>query len=191
MGVMSENIKDYVITNFAENPSILVGCRIEKWSWSVCGYDVIVFTNNVKNYHLGTISEDILNIYCHSLGEIDSNKNQELDIILSNAVIINDPNLSLSAHKEKLLKRKGELYLEAFEEYLLKLLKNLTYSEEAYNFGAYASSAFWILTVGYDVAVAINQLSKPKMPQVGFEPTTYRSSGERSPRLNYCGARLY
>jgi hypothetical protein len=157
---MSEDIRDYVITNFAENPSILVGCRIEKWSWPVCGYDVIVFTNNVKNYHLDTVSDDILNIYYHSLEEIDRKKNQELDIILSNAVIINDPNLSLAACKEKLLKRKSELFLEAFEEHLLKLLKNLTYSEEAYNLGAYASSTFWILTVGYDVAAAINLLNR-------------------------------
>ena len=157
---LPEGIKNYVLENFTESPSILVGCKTEKWYWPVCGYDIIVFTNNVKSYLLKTMSQDIINIYCHSLEELDNRKNYELKAILSNSVVINDPNLSLAARKEELSKRKGEIFSETFEEHILKLLKNLTYSEEAYNLGAYASSAFWILILGYDIAVALNLLSK-------------------------------
>jgi len=157
---ISEDINKYILENFAENPSILVGCRTDKWKWPTCGYDVIVFTNNVKSYLLKTMSQDITNIYCRSLEEFDNKKNHELNMILSNSEIINDPKFALAARKKDLKEREGEVFSEAFGEHMLNLLKNLTYSEEAYNLGAYNSSAFWILTLGYEMAVALNLLNK-------------------------------
>jgi hypothetical protein len=99
-------------------------------------------------------------VFYHSLEEIDSRRNQELEIALSNALILNDPNLSIAAYKKKISERRREVFSEAFEQYILKLLRNLTYSEEAFSYEAYASSAFWMLTIGYDMAFALNLINK-------------------------------
>lgn len=155
-----EEVKKFLVGEFGDNPSILVGCRTSKWSWPVCGYDTIVFTNSMSGYLPKIFGDDTVNIYFHSLSELDDPKDYELQTLLSKGFIINDPDMSLSAYKKQVTEKGGKIFSEAYEDRVLRLLNSLTYAEEAYGLEAYASSAFWILCIGYDVAVSLNLLEK-------------------------------
>jgi len=155
-----EKVKEYVTKRHRSDPAILVGCKAGKWQWPVCGYDVVVFTNNVTGQMPVQLDGAILNIYYHFHQELEDRTNYDISIALLKAKILNDPNLFLVSLKEGLLKREKELFSQAYENQILNLLKNLTYAEEAYGLQALFSSAFWLLVFGYDVAVALNILNK-------------------------------
>ena len=148
------------MNEFRENPSVLVGCMVGKWKWDVCGGDIIVFTNNVHGCVSRELENDVVNIYYHSIDELERRENYELKIALLNSKLLNDPNLSLASLKEELSRRQGEVFFQAFREKILVLLRDLTYAEEALNFGANASAAFWITVLGYNSIVALNLLNK-------------------------------
>lgn len=156
----TERVRNYIMNEFRENPSILVGCMVGKWKWDVCGRDIIVFTNNVHGCVSRELENDVLNIYYHSIDELERRENYELRITLLNSRFINDPNLSLASLKEELSRREGEVFSEAFRDEILVLLKDLTYAEEALNFGADASAAFWTTVLGYNSIVALNLLNR-------------------------------
>ncbi|MEM3403190.1 MAG: hypothetical protein QXJ17_01360 [Nitrososphaeria archaeon] len=153
-------VNKYLIKKHASDPSILVGCKVGKLQWPVCGYDVIVFTNNVTGQIPVQIDDIILNIYYRTHQELEDRTNYEINIALLKAKILNDPNLFLASLKEGLLKKEKEVFSQAFEDQTLKLLKHLTYAEEAYGLQALYSTAFWLLVLGYDAVVALNILNK-------------------------------
>ncbi|MGQ9780672.1 MAG: hypothetical protein ACUVQ8_00230 [Nitrososphaeria archaeon] len=154
------DIKRRLIEEFGDNPSILVGCRTSKWSWPVCGHDVIVFTNSMKGYQPKVLGDDIVNIYFHPLSELEVQKNYELRTQLPTGFVINDPDLSLASYRNEIAGKSATIFSEAYEDRVLRLLSNLTYAEEAYRLQSYASSAFWILCLGYEITVALNFLGK-------------------------------
>ncbi|MEM0053996.1 MAG: hypothetical protein QXL89_07400 [Nitrososphaeria archaeon] len=155
-----EEIKKYVSEKFREEPVLLIGCKSSKWHWPVCGYDLMVFTNNITGYSSRKIGEDIVNIYYTSYNLLEDKKNYMIRQKLVSGTILNDPNLILTQFKEETLKRTGEVFRECFNEQIMTLLKCLAYCEEAYEHGAYASTAYWLINIGYEAVKALNALNK-------------------------------
>ncbi|MCX8189385.1 MAG: hypothetical protein N3F64_06705 [Nitrososphaeria archaeon] len=155
-----EEVKKYVLENFREEPVVLIGCKSSKWHWPVCGYDLLIFTNNIIGYNSKKIGEDIVNTYYISYDSLEDRKNYMIWQKLVSGKILNDPKLTLTQFKEEALKRTGEIFRERFNEQMLTLLKCLAYCEEAYEHEAYASTAYWLTNIGYEAVKALNILNR-------------------------------
>ncbi|MEM3714249.1 MAG: hypothetical protein QXF82_04800 [Nitrososphaeria archaeon] len=155
-----EKIKKNVLEKFGKDPVLLIGCKSSKWHWPVCGYDLMVFVNNISGYASRKIGEDIVNIYYTSYNLLEDRKNYIIWQKLVSGKILNDPNLTLTQFKEEALKRTGEIFRERFNEQIMILLKCLAYCEEAYEHEAYASTAYWLTNIGYETVKALNTLNK-------------------------------
>ncbi len=155
-----EEIEKYVLEKFRGEPVLLIGCRSSKWHWPVCGYDLMVFTNNITGYSSRKIGEDIINIYYTSYDLLEDRKKCIIWQKLVSGKILNDPNLLLTQFREEALKKTGEIFRECYNENMMTLLKYLAYCEEAYEHEAYASTAYWLINIGYEAVKALNMLNK-------------------------------
>lgn len=155
-----ENVRSYALERFGENPVLLMGCRTSKHSWPVCGYDFMVFTNNIVGYDSKKVGDDIFNVYYVPLSLLDERKSFMLWQKVASGIILNDPNLLLTGCRDKALKKVNEIFLELYNERVMMLSKYLAYCEEAYEHEAYASTAYWLTCIGYDAVKALNFLNK-------------------------------
>lgn len=155
-----EEVKKYVLDKFGENPVMLIGCRSSKWYWPVCGYDVMIFTNNIVGYDSRKVGENVLNLYYTSYDLLEDRKSYLIWRKLVPGKILNDPNLLLTQFKEEAIKKSGEIFRESYNEQMTILLKYFAYCEEAYEHEAYASTAYWLTNIGYEAVKALNILNK-------------------------------